>query len=142
MKLGTKGRYAVMSMVALAKSDDTVPLSLVDLSTKEGISLTYLEQLFLKLRKNGLVSSQRGPGGGYTLARPSQQINVLEVLSAVDESIGMTRCADHAKKGCQKDNARCLTHDLWAGAEQQMAQYFSKINLADICEQKMGEIAI
>ena len=95
MKLGTKGRYAVMSMVALAKSDNVIPLSLNDLSEREGISLTYLEQLFVKLRKKGLVESQRGPGGGYLLARSPEQINVLEVLSAVDETIGMTRALKH-----------------------------------------------
>ena len=124
MKLTTKGQYAVMSMVTLAKNNDD-PLSLAKIAQEEGLSTVYLEQLFSKLRRFNLVESYKGPGGGYKLARCKDKINIFEILQAVDESIRLTRC-QHESKGCRKDHTRCITHDLWANAEQKMIHYFHK----------------
>ena len=110
MRLTTKGRYAVTAMLDLAIHQGHGPIALADIAHRQGISLSYLEQLFAKLRKRSLVTSVRGPGGGYNLARAAAEIHVAEVIAAVDESVDTTRCG--GSLNCQ-ENGPCLTHDLW-----------------------------
>jgi len=132
MNLGTKARYAVMAMVELAGRDADMPVPLVELSQSQEITVPYLEQLFAKLKKRGLVKSVRGPGGGYLLARAAGDIPIAEIIRAVEESTKMTRCAAHGKTGCMATKAQCLTHDLWAGLEKQIDGYLSSVTLADV----------
>ncbi|BDY06366.1 MULTISPECIES: Fe-S cluster assembly transcriptional regulator IscR [Ferrimonas] len=129
MRLTSKGRYAVTAIldVALHSADGPVPLA--DISERQGISLSYLEQLFAKLRKNGLVSSVRGPGGGYLLGQDPADIAVGMVVHAVDESVDATRC--HGKSNCQS-GARCLTHSLWGDLSDRIAGFLNGISLADL----------
>lgn len=131
MKLTTKGRYAVTAMLDLALHHGQGPINLSEISSRQGISLSYLEQLFSKLRKQGLVASSRGPGGGYSLGRASDQISVSEVILAVDEPVDATRC--HGKKNCHGEE-RCLTHDLWEELSQQITGFLSNISLASLVE--------
>jgi len=131
MRLTTKGRYAVTAILDLALHQGQGPIHLSDISCRQGISLSYLEQLFAQLRKQGLVSSSRGPGGGYSLGRPSEEISVSDVIRAVDETVDATRC--HGKKDCQDKN-RCLTHDLWEELSQQITGFLSNISLASLVE--------
>ena len=131
MKLTTKGRYAVTAMLDLALHQAEKPINLADISKRQDISLTYLEQLFNKLKKNGLVESARGPGGGYRLAMDASEISIARVIFSVDETIDMTRCG--GQQNCQGE-ARCLTHDLWMGLNQHVANYFNDITLADLVE--------
>ena len=132
MKLTTKGRYAVTAMLDVALHGVEHPVSLAEISRRQDISVTYLEQLFGKLRKRGLVESVRGPGGGYRLALEPAEITVARVIYSVDETVDMTRCA--GQQNCQGD-ARCLTHDLWMGLNQHVASYLNGISLADLVEQ-------
>src|SRR5580700_5392106 len=113
MQLSTRGRYAVMAMTELAGRDGARAVSLAAIAQNQQISRPYLEQLFARLRRGGLVQSVRGPGGGYRLARPAAELSVADVVLAVDEPLRATRCLG-AGKGCMKGGARCLTHDLWA----------------------------
>ncbi|SVC89538.1 uncharacterized protein METZ01_LOCUS342392, partial [marine metagenome] len=117
MKFGTKGRYAVMAMVDLANRTvmhrKNGPVVLSDIAARQDISLSYLEQLFSKLRKKGLVKSVRGPGGGYMLARGADQLRVSDIVMAVDEPLRATRCKPMSGSGCMPDGGRCVTHDLW-----------------------------
>ena len=131
MKLTTKGRYAVTAMLDLALHDQGGPINLADISTRQGISLSYLEQLFARLRKQGLVISARGPGGGYQLGHQSEDISVVDVIRAVDEKVDATRCG--GSKNCQGDE-RCLTHDLWEELSQQIADFLGGISLADLVQ--------
>jgi len=131
MKLTTKGRYAVTAMLDLALHQEAGPITLADISKRQEISLSYLEQLFSKLRKNGLVNSARGPGGGYKLSRESQNIVVAEVIAAVDETVDATRCK--GKGNCQNDE-RCLTHDLWCDLSEQIYLFLSNISLGQLVE--------
>jgi len=133
MKLTSKGRYAVTAMLDVAIHASTGPVSLADISERQGISLSYLEQLFSRLRKNGLVSSVRGPGGGYRLGKCSAQIAVADVISAVDESIKATRCND--KGNCQGGH-QCLTHTLWNDLSNRIEEFLQNISLAELVEQK------
>lgn len=133
MKLGTKGRYAVMAMVDLGQNGLSVPVPIPDIASRQGLSTSYLEQLFLKLRRCGLVSSTRGQGGGYVLARHPQDINIAQILAAADEEIKSTRCSMQNKKGCHGDLGHCSTHHLWAGLERHIHAYLSSITLEDIC---------
>jgi Rrf2 family iron-sulfur cluster assembly transcriptional regulator len=133
MNLGTKARYAVMAMVDLAGREVGVPVTLTELSQAQEITVPYLEQLFAKLKKNGLVKSVRGPGGGYVLAKAATETSVSEIIRAVEESTKMTRCDKHGKPGgCMSTRAQCLTHNLWAGLENQIEGYLSSISLADV----------
>ncbi len=127
MKLSTKGRYAVTAMFDIALHYEHGPVSLSEISERQGISLSYLEQLFTRLRKQGLVKSIRGPGGGYVLAVDSDEIAIADVIDAVDESVDTTRCGGSAD--CQ-NNQRCLTHDLWSNLSDQIRDYLSNITLA------------
>lgn len=138
MRLGTKGRYAVMAMVDLAGSGRDGPVALADIAERQEISLSYLEQLFAKLREGGLVRSVRGPGGGYLLARPAEQVRVSDVMLAVDEPIRATRCGDGASSGCRENGSRCLTHDLWEELGAQIHRYLSGVTLADVVERRVG----
>jgi Rrf2 family iron-sulfur cluster assembly transcriptional regulator len=137
MRLSTKGRYAVMAMVDLAKQDAGRPVSLADIAERQEISLSYLEQLFAKLRKGNLVTSVRGPGGGYRLAYAASATRISDIILAVDEPIRATRCTPGAPTGCRGNKARCLTHDLWEELGNQIHLYFSSVSLADVVEQRV-----
>ena len=129
MRLTTKGRYAVTAMLDLAIHAGEGPVSLADISERQGISLSYLEQLFAKLRRNELVRSVRGPGGGYQLNREQQEIDVAQVIDAVNESVDATGCGHNG--GCQ-DGEVCLTHHLWCDLSNQIHEFLSQISLADL----------
>ncbi len=133
MRLTTKGRYAVTAMLDLALHDAGGPVALAEIARRQGISLSYLEQLFAKLRKRGLVASARGPGGGYRLNAGAEAISIATVISAVDEKVDATRCG--GKKNCQ-NNERCLTHDLWEDLSGQIYQFLSGITLAQLVQQR------
>lgn len=137
MRLSTKGRYAVMAMVDLAKHGKGEPISLAEIAERQEISLSYLEQLFAKLRTASLVKSVRGPGGGYLLAHGAAGTRVSDVILAVDEPIRATRCTPGAPMGCSGNKSRCLTHDLWEELGNQIHLYLSSVTLADICEQRV-----
>lgn len=133
MRLTTKGRYAVTAMLDLALHADRGPISLSDISKRQEISLSYLEQLFSKLRQNELVNSVRGPGGGYRLSRGADQIFVAQIIDAVNESIDATNCAGAGN--CQKGQV-CLTHYLWCDLSEQIHQFLSGISLASLVERQ------
>jgi len=137
VKLSTKGRYAVMAMVDLASNSKGQPIALADIAERQEISLSYLEQLFAKLRKGGLVKSVRGPGGGYLLAHPIEESRVSDIIVAVDEPIRATRCAPGSPAGCRSNRSRCLTHDLWEELGNQIHLYLSSVSLADICNKQV-----
>lgn len=137
MKLSTKGRYAVMAMVDLASTSKGQPVALADIAERQEISLSYLEQLFAKLRKGGLVKSVRGPGGGYLLAHAMEEARISDIILAVDEPIRATRCAPGSPAGCRSNNSRCLTHDLWEELGNQIHLYLSSVTLADICGRRV-----
>ena len=137
MKLSTKGRYAVMAMVDLAAHAMDKPVALADVADRQDISLSYLEQLFGKLRKAGLVKSVRGPGGGYLLAHGSADTRVADIIMAVDEPIKTTRCTPGSPSGCQSDRARCLTHDLWEELGNQIYLYLSSVSLQDVVDKRV-----
>jgi len=132
MKLTSKGRYAVTAMLDLALHTESGPVTLAAISVRQSISLSYLEQLFTRLRKHGLVSSTRGPGGGYSLSRPASEIPVAAVVTAVDESVDATRCGG---RGDCHDGRRCLTHDLWTELSDQIHVFLSEISLGQLVEQ-------
>jgi Rrf2 family iron-sulfur cluster assembly transcriptional regulator len=137
VKLSTKGRYAVMAMVDLASNSKGQPVALADIAERQEISLSYLEQLFAKLRKGGLVKSVRGPGGGYLLAYPLEESRISDIILAVDEPIRATRCAPGSPAGCRTNKSRCLTHDLWEELGNQIHLYLSSVTLADICSRRI-----
>lgn len=136
MILGTKARYAVMALVDLVKYCDGRPVTLADIASRQEISLAYLEQIFPKLKKAGLVKPIRGPGGGYLLARHASRTWILDIVEAVDESLKMTRCANNGKDGCMASKAQCVTHALWAGLGNNIEEYLGSISLQDVCERK------
>ncbi|MBI2969534.1 MAG: Fe-S cluster assembly transcriptional regulator IscR [Gammaproteobacteria bacterium] len=133
MRLTTKGRYAVTAMLDLALHRDQGPVNLADISVRQGISLSYLEQLFARLRRHGLVASARGPGGGYLLGRGTAEISIANVIDAVDESVDATRCG--GQKNCQAHEL-CLTHDLWEELSQQITGFLSGVTLAELVERR------
>jgi Rrf2 family iron-sulfur cluster assembly transcriptional regulator len=139
MQLSTKGRYAVMAMTELAGRGDGRAVSLAAIAEHQQISRPYLEQLFARLRREGLVQSVRGPGGGYRLARPAASLSVAEVVEAVDEPLRATRCAGHGA-GCMQGGARCLTHDLWEATGRHLREYLGAISLADVLAGRLGGI--
>ncbi|MDG1206989.1 MAG: Fe-S cluster assembly transcriptional regulator IscR [Pseudomonadales bacterium] len=139
MRLTAKGRYAVTAMLDLAVRKDVGPVSLADISERQGISLSYLEQLFAKLRRQELVKSVRGPGGGYQLSRQANEIFVAQIVDSVDENVDATKCAGRAD--CQGGET-CLTHELWTDLSQQIHQFLSNIDLASLIEKReIQEIA-
>lgn len=138
MRLTSKGRYAVMAMADLAGNggaERAVPLQ--DIAERQDLSLSYLEQLFARLRKAGLVSGVRGPGGGYRLARPAASIRTAEIIGAVDEAITVTRCNPKARLGCTGKTERCIAHDLWDELGAQIAGFLSQISLQDIVDRRI-----
>jgi Rrf2 family iron-sulfur cluster assembly transcriptional regulator len=139
LRLTTKGRYAVTAMLDLALHEGEGPITLADIASRQGISLSYLEQLFSRLRRRELVSSVRGPGGGYTLGREAAEIYVAEVITAVDENVDTTRCG--GAHNCQ-NNQRCLTHDLWQDLSSRIYDYLNQISLRDLMNrQGVREVA-
>ncbi len=130
MMLTTKSRYAVMAIVEVASSQSAKPIKLADISNKQTIPLNYLEQIFLKLKKANIVKSVKGPGGGYCLNIPSESLNIIEIIDAVEENTKMTRCS--VDKTCRKNGAKCMTHDLWKGLGNQIRSYFLSISVADV----------
>ena len=137
MKLSTKGRYAVMAMVDLASHSKGSPVALADIAERQEISLSYLEQLFAKLRRGGLVKSVRGPGGGYLLAHAVEETRISDIIVAVDEPIRATRCAPGSPSGCRSNKSRCLTHDLWEELGNQIHLYLSSVSLSDVCNRRV-----
>jgi len=133
MKLTTKGRYAVTAMLDLALHDVKGPINLADIARRQDISLAYLEQLFSKLRKNMLIESARGPGGGYRLKRPAAEISVRDVIDAVDEPVDATRCG--GQENCQGE-LRCLTHDLWEDLNHQISEFLRSVTLGELIQRK------
>ncbi|HEY5930847.1 MAG TPA: Fe-S cluster assembly transcriptional regulator IscR [Burkholderiales bacterium] len=129
MRLTTKGRFAVTAMIDLAMYNGKGPVTLSEISERQKISLSYLEQLFGKLRRQELVSSVRGPGGGYNLAKPTAQVSVADIITAVDEPIDATQC--HGKENC-KDDQKCITHDLWTDLNRHIFDYLRAVTLADM----------
>ena len=136
MRLTTKGRFAVTAMVDLSMRQTRGPVTLAAISERQHISLSYLEQLFGKLRRAALVSSVRGPGGGYNLAQPAAGITVADIVSAVDEAMDATQCG--GKENCH-DDKRCMTHDLWATLNEKMQEYLSSVTLADLVAHQSGK---
>ncbi len=136
MRLTTKGRFAVTAMVDLSMRQTRGPVTLAAISERQRISLSYLEQLFGKLRRAKLVTSVRGPGGGYCLAKPIGSITVAEIITAVDEPMDATQCA--GKENCN-DDKRCVTHDLWATLTLKMNEYLNSVSLADVVSHQQGK---
>jgi Rrf2 family iron-sulfur cluster assembly transcriptional regulator len=135
MKLTTKGRYAVTAMLDLSLHDGKGPVSLVEISERQDISLSYLEQLFSKLRRQGLVNSMRGPGGGYSLSRIPKEIAISSIIMAVDENLDVTNCGN-ASGGCSEDNKRCLTHNLWMDLSNRIQTFLDEISLQDLMDKR------
>jgi Rrf2 family transcriptional regulator, iron-sulfur cluster assembly transcription factor len=135
MKMSTKGRYAVMAMIDIGEHSHGKPVSLAEIADRQDISQEYLEQLFGKLRRAGLVASSRGPGGGYMLAREPAEINMSEVILAADETLNATRCAGDAVPGCVKGE-RCNSHDLWSSLGRQMMTFLDSITLEDVVSKR------
>ena len=137
MRLTTKGRYAVMAMADLARNGGDKPLSLAEIAERQEISLSYLEQLFARLRKGGLVRSVRGPGGGYLLSRAADKVRIADIILAVDEPIRATRCTPGSPMSCQGVKGRCVTHDLWEELSNHIHLFLSAVSLADDANQQV-----
>lgn len=142
MQLTTKARYAVTAMVDIAilsaECDGKSPIKLGQIAERQGIALNYLEQIFAKLKKAGLVSSVKGPGGGYQIANGANSTRILDIIEAVEESIEMTRCEPASETGgCMPDRAKCITHDLWNGLTDQITGYLSSLTIEDVINKKV-----
>ena len=137
MKLSTKGRYAVMALVDLAANGGRRPVSLADIAERQNISLSYLEQLFGRLLRGGLVKSVRGPGGGYLLQRGPANTRIADVVLAVDENLRATRCTPGSPVGCAKDSSRCLTHDLWEELGNHIYMFLSAVTIQDVLDRRV-----
>jgi Rrf2 family transcriptional regulator, iron-sulfur cluster assembly transcription factor len=138
MRLTTKGRFAVTAMIDLAMRDGTKPVTLADISERQKISLSYLEQLFGKLRRRELVSSVRGPGGGYQLVKKTDEVSVADIIRAVDEPIDATQCG--GRENC-KDERKCLTHDLWSSLNDTIFEYLNSVTLAQLVAKAQAQAA-
>ena len=132
MKLTSKGRYAVMAMADLANVKDMKTTNLTEISLRQGISISFLEQIFLKLKKNNLVKSSRGPSGGYSLARSPEEIKLSSIIEAVDEKVKTVGCKKESKRGCTGKSIKCITHNLWDDLETHINNFFEKNTLKDI----------
>ena len=132
MKLTSKGRYAVMAMADLAKINTNRPTNLTDISLRQGISISFLEQIFLKLKRNNLVKSSRGPSGGYLLAQSPEEIRLSSIIKAVDERVKTLGCKKESKKGCNGKSVKCITHNLWDDLENHINKFFENNTLNDI----------
>jgi len=137
MKLSTRGRYAVMAMADLAQVQKDKPITLADIATRQEISLSYLEQLFAQLRRAGLVTAIRGPGGGYRLAHPAGLTRISDIILAVDEPVKVTRCDPNTNIGCTSKGTRCLTHDLWDELSRQINLFLSSVSLEDVIQRRV-----
>jgi Rrf2 family iron-sulfur cluster assembly transcriptional regulator len=135
MRLTTKGRFAVTAMIDLAMRQHNGPVTLAGISQRQKISLSYLEQLFGKLRRHELVESTRGPGGGYTLARPMRDVSVADIIFAVDEPLDATNCG--GKENCH-DDGPCMTHELWSNLNKKMIEFLDGVTLQELVEQQRG----
>ena len=136
MRLTTKGRFAVTAMLDLALRHQPGPVTLAGIGARQGISLSYLEQLFGKLRRHALVESVRGPGGGYCLARPTEKISVADIILAVDEPLDATQCG--GMENCQEDK-RCMTHNLWATLNEKLYEYLNSVTLQDLVNEQLAK---
>ncbi|MFT4195725.1 Fe-S cluster assembly transcriptional regulator IscR [Ottowia sp.] len=134
MRLTTKGRFAVTAMIDLALRQDSGPVTLAAISQRQNISLSYLEQLFGKLRRNELVESTRGPGGGYSLGRKAGEITVADIIVSVDEPLDATHCG--GKENCQSDGTRCMTHDLWTTLNARMLEFLESVTLQKLVDEQ------
>ena len=132
MKLTSKGRYAVMALADLAKFNSVNPVSLRDISLRQGISLVFLEQIFSKLKKHCIVKSIRGSNGGYILNKEPSEIKLANILNAVDEEVKTVKCKKESKKGCNNKTTKCITHNLWDELEIHINQFFEQKNLKDL----------
>ena len=132
MKLTSKGRYAVMAMADLANVKDKQTTNLTEISFRQGISISFLEQIFLKLKKSNLVKSSRGPAGGYSLTRSPEEIKLSSIIKAVDEKVKTVGCKKELKRGCNGKSIKCITHDLWDDLENHINNFFEKNTLQDI----------
>ena len=132
MRLTSKGRYAVMAMADLAKINTDQPTNLTEISLRQGISISFLEQIFLKLKKNNLVKSSRGPSGGYLLAQSPEEIKLSSIIKAVDEKVKTLGCKKESKKGCNGKSVKCITHNLWDDLENHINNFFESNTLNDI----------
>ena len=137
MKLSTKGRYAVMALVDIAAHTEGKPIALADVAERQEISLSYLEQLFGKLRRGGLVKSVRGPGGGYLLAHTAAETRISDIILSVDEPIKTTRCTPGSPAGCKSNKSRCLTHDLWQELGNKIYLFLNSVSLADVIDDRV-----
>ncbi|MBL0941756.1 MAG: Rrf2 family transcriptional regulator [Alphaproteobacteria bacterium] len=135
MKLSTKGRYAVMAMADLAGNSTSHPVTLSEIALRQGLPVQYLEQLFLKLRRQGLIKSTRGQAGGYVLAQHAKNIKISTIMAAVDEPIQVTRCTPNSEYGCQGRPEQCVTHNLWEGLALHILAYLNQISLEDLSNQ-------
>jgi Rrf2 family transcriptional regulator, iron-sulfur cluster assembly transcription factor len=136
MRLTTKGRFAVTAMLDLALRHQQGPVTLAGIGQRQSISLSYLEQLFGKLRRHALVESVRGPGGGYCLGRPTEKVSVADIILAVDEPLDATQCG--GMENCQEDK-RCMTHDLWATLNAKLYEYLNSVTLQDLVDQQLAK---
>lgn len=141
MRLSTKARYAVMALVDITTQDISVPVALSAIAQRQELPLPYLEQLFNKLKKAGLVQSCRGSNGGYQLARTPDSIFIQDIIEAVDKPLKSTRCANHSSKGCHSNGARCLTHDLWEKLDDVVNLFLKKTSLADVRHRRLHPLA-
>ena len=138
MKLTSKGRYAVMAMADLASNTNVGPVSLKEISSRQNISLAYLEQIFIKLKSNNLVKSSRGASGGYLLERAASEIKISNINSAVDEKVKTLNCKKNSKKGCNNKSTKCITHNLWDDLDQHINNFFEKVKLQDLVKQSLN----
>ena len=132
MKLTNKGRYAVMAMADLASYANKGPVSLTEISSRQNISLAYLEQIFLKLKNNKLVKSSRGANGGYILEKPASEIKLSNIIFAVDEEVKTLNCKKNSKRGCNNRSTKCITHNLWDQLDQHINGFFEGVKLQDL----------
>ena len=139
MKLSSKSRYAVMALVDLARFDSINPVSLRDISLRQGISLDYLEQIFSKLKKNQIVKSIRGTHGGYVLSKKPIEIKLINIFHALDEKVKTVKCKKDSKKGCNGKSTKCITHDLWDELEIHINSFFDKKSLNDLLKNSMQQ---
>lgn len=137
MKLSTKGRYAVTALADIALNGREGPVSLADIAARQDISVTYLEQLFMKLRRAGLVESVRGPGGGYVLARAAGEINIASIMAAVDETVSALRCGEETGQGCGHSPEACLTHALWEQLSAHVHVFLAQTTIADVVGKRL-----
>ena len=137
MKLTTKGRYAVMAMADLALFSKEKPVSLNEISLRQNISLSYLEQLFVQLKNKKLVKGMRGSSGGYLLEKPSNEINISNIIEAVNEEIKTLNCKKESKRGCNNKSSKCITHNLWDKLDQHINSFFKNVKLPDLVERKL-----